>query len=251
MEQHLSRPSLAGLEFARNPQRRCPTLLLLDTSDSMDGGPISELNTGLHAYKESVESNALAASRIEIAIVCFGDQPQVYQHQIRIGGQVESRSFTTVNQFNPPVFSTSGRTAMGGGIHAGLNLLQARKQEYRMSGISYYRQWVFILTDGIPTDEWESARKRLEEELARKGILLFVVAVGDGCNMAILRQLSPERKVLRLKDLNFVEFFYWLSESQQAVSTSQSGVHLPLPPRDWEKKEENWDGVNAEFGSSS
>jgi len=33
--------------FADNPEPRCPCLLLLDTSGSMQGRPISELNAGL------------------------------------------------------------------------------------------------------------------------------------------------------------------------------------------------------------
>jgi uncharacterized protein with von Willebrand factor type A (vWA) domain len=31
-------------DFALNPEPRCPCLLLLDTSGSMEGAPIAELN---------------------------------------------------------------------------------------------------------------------------------------------------------------------------------------------------------------
>jgi hypothetical protein len=33
-----------GVEFAENPEPRCPCILLLDTSGSMQGAPIRELN---------------------------------------------------------------------------------------------------------------------------------------------------------------------------------------------------------------
>ena len=33
-------------DFAENPEPRCPCLLLLDTSGSMGGTPITELNAG-------------------------------------------------------------------------------------------------------------------------------------------------------------------------------------------------------------
>jgi hypothetical protein len=39
-------------EFADNPEPRCPCLLLLDTSVSMRGRPIDELNAGLIAFKD-------------------------------------------------------------------------------------------------------------------------------------------------------------------------------------------------------
>ena len=38
-------------EFAENPEPRCPCLLLLDTSGSMRGNPIKELNEGIIIFK--------------------------------------------------------------------------------------------------------------------------------------------------------------------------------------------------------
>ena len=59
-------------EFALNPEPRCPCLLLLDTSGSMQGAPIAELNAGLVTLKDELMADALAAKRVEIAIVTFG-----------------------------------------------------------------------------------------------------------------------------------------------------------------------------------
>lgn len=39
-------------EFAENPESRCPVVLLLDTSYSMNGDPIRELNEGLKIFKD-------------------------------------------------------------------------------------------------------------------------------------------------------------------------------------------------------
>jgi hypothetical protein len=41
-------------EFTENPEPRCACLLLLDTSGSMGGAPIRELNAGLLAFKEEI-----------------------------------------------------------------------------------------------------------------------------------------------------------------------------------------------------
>ncbi len=235
--------NLNAIEFVRNAQRRCTCIIIADISDSTQGEPIAELNEGLRAYKESLITNELAASRVEVALVPFGDVPSVHQQQIQMGDQMELRTFVTVDQFEPPILQTAGLTAMGAAIHCALDLLKQRKQEYKLGGISYYRPWVVLITDGAPTDEWQSAAKRLAEEQGKKGFTLLVVAVGDRCNMDILRQLSQGRPPLRLKGLNFVEFFVWLSESHQVVSTSQPEERVALPPRnEWE---ENWDAVDA------
>ena len=47
-------------EFTENPEPRCACLLLLDTSGSMGGAPIRELNAGLQAFKEELSQDALA-----------------------------------------------------------------------------------------------------------------------------------------------------------------------------------------------
>ena len=39
--------TFATSDFASNPEPRCPCILLLDVSGSMNGRPINELNAGL------------------------------------------------------------------------------------------------------------------------------------------------------------------------------------------------------------
>ena len=58
--------------FAENPEPRCPCLLLLDTSGSMLGAPINELNAAVTAFKDDLLSDTLATKRVEVAVVTFG-----------------------------------------------------------------------------------------------------------------------------------------------------------------------------------
>ncbi|MNB98119.1 hypothetical protein D3C75_453630 [compost metagenome] len=46
--------------------------LLLDTSYSMQGRPIKEMNDGLKLFKEELLSDSMATKRVELAIVKFG-----------------------------------------------------------------------------------------------------------------------------------------------------------------------------------
>ena len=59
-------------EFVDNPEPRCPCLLLLDTSHSMQGSPIAALNRGIVAFKDELAADTLAMKRVEIAVVTFG-----------------------------------------------------------------------------------------------------------------------------------------------------------------------------------
>ena len=109
-------------EFADNPEPRCPCVLLLDNSWSMNGQPIVELNEGLASFKEELLADSLAAKRVEIAIVSFGPVQVV-------------NSFQTAEHFTPPELTAQKDTPMGLAIMQGLELLSQRKALYREHGI--------------------------------------------------------------------------------------------------------------------
>lgn len=211
------------VEFAENPEPRCPCVLLLDTSGSMQGDAIAALNEGLETFKEELTKNTLASRRVEVAIVTFDSQVQVVQ------------DFVTADQFQPPVLTAQGLTTMGAGIHKALDLLQERKAQYRSHGIAYYRPWVFMITDGEPQGEFEDvieqAAQRLHMDETNKRVAFFSVGV-ENANMARLGQIGV-RTPLKLKGLNFVEMFVWLSASMSAVSHSKVDDQVALPPIGW------------------
>jgi cobalamin biosynthesis protein CobT len=65
-------PNFGTDNFSDNPEPRCPVILLLDTSGSMGGKPIQELNAGVELFRDELQADALASKRVEIAIVGFG-----------------------------------------------------------------------------------------------------------------------------------------------------------------------------------
>ena len=207
---------------AENPEQRCPCMMLLDVSGSMDGAPISQLNAGLIAFRDSIQKNELASMRVEVAIITFGKVVELKQ------------DFITVDQFNPPVLSARGGTPMGQAINMALDKLEERKQIYKKAGISYFRPWVFLITDGEPTDEWHTAATRIQAVEERKGVTFFVVGV-DRANLTTLAQIAPKnRPPTKLNGLDFAPMFVWLSSSLGKVSDSKIGAQVALPPTtDW------------------
>ena len=103
------------VEFAEDPEPRCPCVLLLDTSGSMQGMPIDALNEGLLAFKDELIKNSLASRRVEVAIITFDSDVNIVQ------------DFVTADQFNPPILTAQGLTTMGAGINKALDILQDRK----------------------------------------------------------------------------------------------------------------------------
>ena len=65
MTDSLEQIPFGGAEFAENPEPRCPCLLLLDTSGSMNGTPIQDLNAGLSTFRDAIAADSLALKRVE------------------------------------------------------------------------------------------------------------------------------------------------------------------------------------------
>jgi uncharacterized protein YegL len=197
------------LELASNPEPRCPCVLLLDTSGSMAGQPIASLNLGLKAYQQDLLADSLAAQRVEVAIVTFGGRVEV------------AAPFVGAEHFNPPILRADGDTPMGAAILQGIELVTQRKQTYKQSGLHYFRPWIFLITDGAPTDTWLPAAERVRQGEAAHAFAFFCVGV-EGANLEILSQIAV-RSPLKLQGLSFREMFVWLSQSQRTVSRSQPG----------------------------
>lgn len=216
-------PKLEEIEFAENPEPRCPCVLLLDTSGSMSGSAINALNEGLQTFKNTLTEDGLASRRVEIAIVTFDSKVNVVQ------------DFVTADQFEPTTLSAGGATAMGTGIVTGLDMVQNRKTQYRENGITYYRPWIFMITDGEPQGEAndiiDQASQRIKTEEENKSAAFFAVGV-EGANMEKLQNIAA-RAPVKLNGLNFGEMFVWLSASMQRVSHSKVDEQVDLPPLGW------------------
>lgn len=209
----------AAIEFASNPDPRCPCVLLLDTSASMGGAPLAALNAGLRAFQVDIQGDPLAQRRVEVALVTFGGTVQTVQ------------DFVTAGQFDAPTLIAEGATPLGAALDQALDMVRARKATYKANGIAYYRPWIFLLTDGEPTDSWQQAAGRVRAEEAANGLAFFAVGV-EGANMERLAQIAV-RSPLKLVGLQFVELFVWLSRSQQRVSSTKVGDQTALPPIGW------------------
>ena len=205
-----------AVEFAENPEPRCPCVLLLDTSKSMRGEAIQALNSGLAAFHDDLVKDPLAARRVEVAIITFGGEVKVVH------------DFLPVDAFTPTILKAGGLTPMGTGILTSLEILEARKAVYKAHGVPYYRPWIFMITDGKPKGEpdgaMEDAVGRLHDAEQHKRVVFFSVAV-RGAYIEKLREITV-RPPVNLEGLNFVELFVWLSRSTQQVAHSQ----VPLPP---------------------
>lgn len=206
-------------ESPANYEQKCLCVLVLDTSGSMGGLPIQQLNQGLQVFQQEVMQDFIATQRLEIAIFTFGGQVRCIQQP------------ALIDAFAMPNLQASGSTPLVDGMREAMRYVEERKKYYRATGQNYYRPIVILMTDGAPDGNQDVAGLSQEVRTAvdQGKFLLFGVGV-EGYNHNLLASICPTHTPpLPLKGLNFSEFFKWLSKSVQIVSHSKQGDTINLP----------------------
>jgi uncharacterized protein YegL len=203
-------------ELIQNPTARVPICLVLDTSGSMLGNPINELNKGILMFFDAIKNDEIARYSAEVSIVTFGDSAK------------KILDFDCINNQTMPYLSASGLTPMGDAVNMALDLLEQRKKEYSNAGVDYYQPWLVLMSDGAPTDSVDIVIERTCELVNSKKLTIFPVIIGNDRGARLISRFSPNRDALQLKGFNFQEFFEWLSQSVSRVSQSTPGEKVDL-----------------------
>ncbi|GGF87160.1 hypothetical protein GCM10007301_53780 [Azorhizobium oxalatiphilum] len=200
-----------------NFAERVPCVLLLDGSASMnDGDKIGLLNAALAAFHLDLMADPVAAVSVRTKIIRFGDEA------------AESiLDWCEAPLFHPPTLIGRGRTPLGSGLAMAMQDIAEEKASLRARGINIRRPWLFVLTDGTPTDNWEAAAARCRAAQERDAFLLWPIGVGPDANFEVLKQLTPDGFALEVEETRFRDLFRWLSDSMRATGPAAPASGSP------------------------
>ena len=220
----MTQPAIPDVALVDNTEQRTPLVLVLDCSGSMAGAPIAQLNAGLKLLEEELKADAIASKRVRLLLV-------------EIGGMDEARlvgDWQDAMDFVAPVLEANGTTPTGQAVDLALDRIEDQKQQFRAAGVAYTRPWLFLMSDGQPTDAWQQAADRCRQAEAANKVAVFPLAVGAGANPATRGEFSSKGQaaVKQLDGLKFRELFLWLSASMKVVSQARPGGQAQLPAAD-------------------
>ncbi len=204
--------------------RRLPVYLLLDTSGSMSGEPIEAVKNGVQIMISSLRQNPQAIETAFLSVITFDSTAQ------QIIPLTDLASFQMVD------IKATGVTALGEALKLVAHKIDTEVQKTTTEQKGDWKPLVFIMTDGIPTDDWQSG---LNEFKKSKVAFTVACAAGSGADTNILKQITDNVVSLDTADSASIgKFFQWVTASIGVSSTKveDSGKEvtglneLPPPP---------------------
>jgi len=218
------------MEQARNKDQKCPVVLLLDTSGSMAGMPIDEINKALMQIKEDILNDTMLSNRLEVGIVAFDDDARVERPIDLISPDTDL-----------PILNIGGVTNLVAGMNKAIELVTDRKNFYKSNGEQYYRPFIVLFTDGAPTntpEEIEELDQNIQKLSDEKRFIFLPFGV-DGADMQLLAKLAAQSADERLKNIGtafamkdvskFTEVFQFVSASISGIMEKGGTQAVQLP----------------------
>ncbi len=202
--------------------RRLPVYILVDTSFSMTGEPLKSVQNGLETLVKALRQDPQALETAYLSVIEFNSEVK----------QLEKLKDLT--EFQTPILITSGATSMGKALSL---LVKCIKDEVLVEGRRDWKPMVFLLTDGIPTD---NLQKGIDALKSIKIGTFVACAAGSGAKVEYLEKITP--LVVTLDEANsesISSFFKWVSASisvgsqkvEQGKEIDKFG-ELPPPPKE-------------------
>lgn len=203
--------------FKETPRFSCmnnehmSVIFLVDTSGSVHGEPLRNINANLNRFKQFVCEDKLAANCVDVCVISFDDETRVIQ------------DWVPVKEMRPIELTAGGMTDLGGAVLLAIDKERQRSRECYKAGISQKKPYFILLTDG--GDNMGNLDKAAEEvtRRVREGKMkLFFLGFGDYDKTVAAKLTANDGWCFELKDgcYDFGQFFDFVSVSVRTASVS-------------------------------
>lgn len=204
--------------------RRLPVYLLLDCSGSMSGEPIESVRQGIKMLINELKGDPQALETACLSVITFASVAQ------------QTSPLTELMLFKEPKLEASGATALGGALKVLRECIEKEVRKTTENQKGDWRPLVFILTDGLHTDDDEFDRQT-EDIKTLKVANIIAVGAGPYVEQSTLKRITDNVVLMNTASAgDLSKFFAWVSGSIKMSSKSLDAkpggaIELPPPPQ--------------------
>lgn len=198
--------------------KKLPVILLLDVSGSMSGAKIDSL------YDATIDMiNTFVAAQakeqvIDVAIITFGDSVNLHTRYTPVK-DLQAKGISR--------FKASGMTPMGTALRMAKDMIDDKKE----TPSRIYRPAVVLVSDGVPTDDWEGPMDRFINDGRSAKCQRFAVAIGNDAVRGVLERFTQDPNAVFFaedaKDIS--EQFKTISMSISTMAVAPNSNSVPTP----------------------
>ena len=196
--------------------RLLPVLLLVDASGSMAAdGKIDVLNDAVGRMIAVFKKMDMPGCEISLSVISFGGVAKVHLAPTSIQKVVWSS------------LGASGQTPMG----EAFSLATALLNDPTVMPLRSFRPNIVLVSDGIPTDEWNEPLTRLGDSEHGKRAFRFAVGIGADARLEVLKKFAgKEGEVVPVERVELLtEFFRYVTLTVTKVATRPVKSQTELP----------------------
>ena len=205
-------------KFVAREPRPLPIFILADTSGSMAGEKINELNLALREMINTLKNIDDIRGKFQLSVITFGGDVKILQ------------PLSDIINITLLELTASGNTPMGQAFYVVKEMIEDRT----VVSSRAYTPTLVLISDGLPTDcteemyqrknfsEWEPLKSLHSGERSSKCQRL-ALGIGEDADVEMLKAFidNPEIPVIKTKDASGIaRFFKWVTMSTVARISS-------------------------------
>lgn len=201
--------------------RRLPIYFLIDVSESMVGAEAAQVEDGVQKLLETLRTDPQAMETVNVSIIVFA------------GNAKTLMPLQDIENVYPPRIPIGAGTSLSAGLNHLYGELEKNERVTTTKQKGDWKPIIFLLTDGVPTDDPASAISRFTKRWGRRTNLIAAL-IGDGGDATALRALTDTVLSVGSDLSDLSEFFAWVTDTIQLTSTSveTTGEYLDMADTD-------------------
>ena len=169
-----------------------PIYIVCDESGSMyANGGIDTVNNGLPELHAAIAGDPLVSDKCRIGLITFSD---IAEELLPLSNLSDVMAM--------PGLVAKEMSNYGGAFNLLREVIARDIANMKSQGIQVYRPWVFFITDGDPTDDWEANHRALTDKNINPQaphIIAFGVA---GANQVVIDKIGTKGAFIQDNDIN-------------------------------------------------